>query len=170
MFTNVSWPLTWPAVLQPEKLPFSLHVPVTLFTVVAQIRLWSVANFRNVAMKKTNSVCDILSTSVGGRYFATSGRSCFRLTTSGEPGEGGGTFAAEDLQENPGEMPPRKPQINREKFLISHSSDEVVRTYFAFGEYLGVWHHWERGSGCPRMLSGLARIESCPGGQRKVKD
>lgn len=95
---------------------------------------------------------------------------CIRLTTSGVPGEGGGTFAAEDLQEKVGETPPRKPQINREKFPISHSSAEVVRTYFAFGEYLGVWHHWERGSGCPRMLSGSARTESCPGGQRKVKD
>lgn len=89
------------------------------------------------------------------------------------PGEGGGAFAAEDrpdLQEEPGETPGSKPQISREDSPKIHSSDEAARIYFGFVEYLEVLHHWERGSGCPLMPVGSARTESCPGGQRKVKD
>lgn len=67
-------------------------------------------------------------------------------------------------------MPGNKPQINREEFPKIHSSDEEVRTYFAFDEYLVILHRRERGSGYPWMLAVSARTESCPGGQRKVKD
>lgn len=174
------FPDLWPdPVLYSLKhwLPFTLPALVTLFPAAARLLLWSAANFRKVAMKKTNSVCDILATlpqrRLGIHDLREIGFPCVRLTTSGVPGEGGRTFAAEDrpdLQEKRLEMPGNKPHINREPFPKIHPSDEELRTYFAYDEYLVILHRRERGSGYPWTLAGSARTESCPGGQRKVKD
>lgn len=106
--------------------------------------LRSAANFSKVAMKKTNSECDILSPLPQRRLGFHDLREilfpCVRLTTSGVPGEGGRTFAAEDrpdLQEKQRETPGNKPR-SREELQKMHSSDEEVRTYFAFDEHLVV--------------------------------
>ena len=129
---------------------------LTLFPEAARLVLWSAANFRKVAMKKTNSVGDILSALPQRRLGFHDLREivfpCVRLTTSGVPGEGGRTFAAEDrpdLQDRRPGKPGNKPQINREGFSKIHSSDEDWRTYLAFDDNLVILHLPETGSGYP---------------------